>query len=270
MDLGAQISNLAVALGEEIQRVESSAANADKEQGIVEKKGSPISVRALKSSVSLILSSMIEGWANFLAELAVSTNDGLEGSPDVVHALQQAEIDCLLEQRTALDTRTASLTVTRNVYIPTLDKLAIVPRLLGKMHGLDFVLDKGGHGWQKVQKLKGIRDQLTHPKLDLKVRISNSCPEFSLDTVEAVVEISMLDLYECAEGLDWYISQTLGLLQQLVKKGRPYVITFFSVELFCWMILANLRSPAGISDIIFERHHPAPGNHGTKTVRTSN
>jgi len=258
VDTGAQVSNLAVSLGEELQRLESSVSAGDGKPDAIRKSGSPISVRAMKSSVALMLSSMLEGWANFLAELALRTNDGLEGSPEVVHALGQAEIDCLAEQRTALDTRTAGLIVTKNVYVATLDKLVVVPRLLGRLHGFDFVLDKAGQGWQKVQGLKIVRDELTHPKLNLNDYLGNNPAALSLDKVRSAVEINMNALYECAEGVDWYVSQTVGLLRHFVKRGPRLAISFGSVEFICWLIVVNLQSPAGISVKVFNRHHPAP------------
>ena len=264
LDLAAQISNLAVSLGEELSGTKELEKAGGHKSGKRGESGSPISVRAIKTSVALLLSSMLEGWANFLAELALQSNVGLEGSPKVVYHFNQIEIDCLAEQRTSLNARTAEAVVTKNVYIPTLDKLAIVPRLLGKQYGCDFVLERGGSGWQKVQILKSVRDKLVHPKLDLTGLLDEIPTEIELDTVRATIEVNLIDLYTCAEGMDWYLHETMGLLRQIVKPSQRFVLSIGSVEILSWLILSNLSSVTGTSKAAFNREHPAPVNQKIK------
>jgi hypothetical protein len=111
-------------------------------------------VRALKTSVIMLQFSALETVANFLADLAIRTSEGIQGSPEVKASLTQVELDFLAERRTYVDAGSGALKISGSAFVPTLDKLTVAPLLLGKVHGLKRRIDKGGSGWQKIQQLK--------------------------------------------------------------------------------------------------------------------
>jgi hypothetical protein len=190
VDLLAQILNLIVATQKEVERIKTEE-NQDQEKESSEKKesGSPISVRAFKSSIILLQFSALETISNSLAGLAIKTMNGISGAPEIKNRLSLVEVDFLAEQRTYVETTTGSLKVSGSVFVSTLDKLAIAPLLFGKLHGHTFHLNKGGKGWQNVRHLKETRDKLTHFKLDGSWLELEESVQLSLDHVKPAVII---------------------------------------------------------------------------------
>lgn len=258
-DLLAQNLNVIVAVQEEVRRIEVRQ-ELDSEQGGDKKEhGSPISVRAFKSSIILLQFSFLEALANVLAGLQIKTMEGISGAPEITSSLTQVELDYLSEQRTSVDDKTGALKVNSRVFISTLEKLAIVPLLLGKLHGCPFRLDKNCKGWQSVQHLKETRDKLVHFKLDDTWRQLDADSPLNLDNIKPTVTIQTKDLFAGGLALRWYVQQIKVLLKQIYKDNQePLLLHFTMLELICWMMLMNLYEDCGISENKFNQEYPMP------------
>jgi len=258
IDLAAQLVNLAVSLSKEIGKIEPEQTNAST-SGEDNESGSPISVRAIKTSIILLEVNALETVSNFLAELALKTNEAIVGAPDVQQTLTQIEVDFLAEQRTYIDVQTGALKIRESVFVPTLDKLSIIPLLLGKLHNQSFRLDKSGKGWQKIQKLKEIRDGLSHFRTDFSVPATDDAFSLDLDNVKPAIVIKNIDLFEGIEATRWYIAQLISLLRQIdMEDYRGLTRQFLMLDVVYWMVLLNLYKICGIAENTFYRDYPSP------------
>jgi hypothetical protein len=265
IDLFAQLINLIVALQKESDSIKSSPDESSDENKTDKLSGSPISVRALKTSIILLQFSALETIANFLSGLAIRINSGIPGAPDVNTPLTQVEIDFLKEERTYLDTGTGALKLSGSVFVSTLDKLAMAPLLLGRLHDQNYRLDKGGNGWRSIQRLKEIRDQLTHFKLDGTLMEGDESISLDLDNVKPAVTIKNRDIFNGGEAMKWYIQQVIDLLSSMYTERHWQLVTRFQILQFMnWMALLNLYKSCSISDEVFNRDYPRPFSNAGK------
>ena len=248
IDLLAQIFNLINSLQIEISKLKT------------EKDRDDITARALRTSILVLQFSTLETTSNFLAELTIETNKGLEGSPEIVSRLTQAEIDLLAEQRTYVDIVTGEVKSNSSNYIATMDKLAIVPLLFGRLHGKRYRLDKSVKGWQNILKLKEVRDKFIHYRINIS-SMTKIGPDFK--KIIPTIKIENKDLFVGAESIQWYQQQIVILLRQVYKNSNQLALAFLNnqmiaLEMVCWMMLSKLYKSAGISDKEFARDYPPP------------
>jgi hypothetical protein len=209
---------------------------------------------ALRSSIIILQFTMLETIVNFLSELIIQTNKGLKGAPKVVNSLSQAEIDFLAEQRTFIETKTGELKIKSQIFVSTLDKLTIVPFLFSKLHGINFRLKKSDKGWQNVVRLKELRDQLTHVKLNF-----SSLTTKELTKSDVASSITDKDLFCGFEALRWYLLQIIDLLFKIYKQEFKKLIEgFYVLDFSCWTMLAKLCKKCKISEKTFQREHKRP------------
>ena len=249
MDLFAQIINLIVTLNKEVQSIQETKDNENAHGG------SPISVRALKTAIIFLEFNALETLANFFAEVTLQTNLQTTDTASTSKNLSQVEIDFLSEQRTSLDVKTGNLKVSKSAFVPTLDKISIVPLELFKLHGIEFKINKGDQGWQKLLKLKEQRDRLTHPRIDLS--LLNPDEEYNLDlnNIKPAVIIESQDIFDGSEAIYWYINQLKPHLYAIEKK-KFYALQ--TLEVMCLLMMMNLRESCGISESEFGKKYPLP------------
>lgn len=253
MDLLAQIVNLVVAVEKEARSIEKDQLEP-LERG---SRGSPISVRALKTSIVFLQFSVLEALANILAELITVSHQGTDAIPKATNPLSQTELDSLKEQRSYLDFRTGEVKTKQAVYIPILDKLSIAPALLARSYGQNFRVNKGDVGWGRVRKLKQLRNSLTHIRLDLPPQGSATTVELNLDNVRPSVMVSSQNLFSGSEAIIWYSRQIRQVFTQIaVPEYERMVHLMMFVEAFAYMHLLNLRESCGVSEERLNEMYP--------------
>lgn len=243
-DLLAQTLNLIVSVEREIK-----AINRDKFRPLkAGHRGSHISVRALKSSIILIQFGILEALANFVADLTVRLHGPLEGAVDLASPLTQVELDILREQRTTVDIRTGELKTQHAVFVSTLDKLSVAPLLLAKSHSKTFRLDKGCAGWNKVRKLKDMRDALTHVRLHIRTESDDvESPTLDLDRVRPSLAISSADLFDGSTAISWYLRELMRAFTDL-GSYEPVVSMLTKGDFIVFMQAVNLKESARVPD----------------------
>lgn len=253
-DLLAQLVNLIVILNKEIEYVEDKEAE---ENSTAKTQGSPISVRGMKTSIVMLQFSVLEALANFISVLALKSSEEIAGSPPVINRLTQIEVDFLLEQRTYLEMGSGNLKVSSGAYSPTLDKLSLVPFLLGKIYNQPFRIDKGSNGWKKIQRLKEIRDKLTHFKFDGELWATHEAIQLDLDNIKPSIVISSNDLFIGCAAIHWYLQQVESVLKNIYGNDhKPLLFNFKSLRVLSYLTLLNLYKNCGISDKTFNRDYP--------------
>lgn len=253
IDLFGQLMNLIVAEEREVKNIgEDRLLPLEGES-----QGNAISVRALRTSIIILQFGVLEALANFIAEVTIQIHCDATGAPPVTNPLTQVELDLLKEQRTLLDTRTGELRIQQPVYQSILDKLAVVPLLFARAYGLNFRLDKSVSGWNKIARLKELRDALTHIRLDCRPSLPAEIDNSDLDRVRPSLTISSRDLFSGSEAIIWYGQQ---IKQVCIKMSIPEykVISelMVFVEFFGYMQLINLHSSCGITKEEFTRMYP--------------
>ena len=215
-------------------------------------QGYTAGIEALQTAMILLLFNILETTSNFLAALAVNTNHGLHGAPKVISPLSQPEIDLLTEQRIYVDHRTGNLQTSSSVFTPVLDKLALVPLILGRLHGITFRLDKKQNEWRLIRRLKDMRDKIIHLR-----------PDFSHLTEQEIVKPSVRitneDIFLGTVAIRWYIKQITKLLQEMFRgKNKNLIKGYLTLDFQCFIILDNLRKFCTIRKSRFLRDHELP------------
>ena len=245
LDLLSQALNLIVLLDREVKAIEHDSTDP-LERG---SRGSPISVRALKSSVVLLQFGILEALGNFTAELTVRLHEGLDGAVPLRIPLSQVELDFLREQRSSLEPTTGKIKIQKGVYVSTLDKLSAAPLLFAKSYGKNFRLDKAGSGWGNVQKLKVLRDTLTHIRPGMEPSTVETDIQLNLDKVTPSVLITFADLFDGSECILWYCRELKRSCVELGAQEHQLilrVVTFW--EFIAYLHLVNLQTRSGAPD----------------------
>lgn len=259
IDLTAQIINLIIELIKESEHLKKSKnyiTSEDNEKLEI----SPVTIRALKSSIVIFQFSLLESISNFLTELVLNINNGIKGAPKIVCPLKQFEIDFLSEIKTDINRRTGTLKTTIT-HVSTIDKLNIVSHLFGKLHGINFRLDKSGIGWRNIRKLKDIRDKLAHPKLDFSdIKFSNNLSKIiNIDEVKPALIIKNNSLFNGAVGIRWYLQQIISLLAEIKKtEYTGLILQFIGLDVMCHLMIINLPESCSISYKSIENICPVP------------
>lgn len=254
-DLMAQAVNLVV------MEVRESDNTTIKKQhaSLPEPHGSPITVRALKSSIILLQFSVVEALASFVSKLVIEAHRHPSEGPRAPHPLREVELDCLNEQRTSVDTRSGKIHVKGNVYAPTLERLSFVLLSFAKSHGHEFRLNKSNDGWQNVTRLKKLRDELTHVRLDFSLGTLIELETLDLDKIRPSITITNRNLFMGAEAIIWYSQQIRHVVNQSTNHDYRQVVHLLTVvEFLAYMQLLNLHKSCGISSKAFEKSHPIP------------
>lgn len=216
---------------------------------------STINIRALKTFIIIVQFSVLESMSNFLGDLTLLANQGIESSPKIVSKLNLVEIDFLSDQKSELDKN--GQVKTKKTFASTLDKICIAPLLLAKLHGIDFNIDKSAEDWQNVVKLKEIRDNLTHPKISLSSR--EVTMSLNIDRVKPCVIVKNEDLFLGAKVLRWYIDEITKLMRNLERSNQVKIsFPYNHLELFSYRLLSKLYYTPGMSHKQFERKYPTP------------
>lgn len=245
-----------------------------------------VTMRAYKSSIITFQFCILELICDFLIQLVIKTNEGLKGIPKKSSLLTKAELEFITEKTTQFNSKTKKEN-TRQSFIGILDKLTIPPYLLGKLYDKEFNIDKGGRGWNGIKKLKKIRDELTHPKLELDVypdniyeiekieKTATNKPikgyENSYDygkflnifKIRPTLTIKNTDLLDGAESIRWYIHELARLFKAIyttplnAELQNPLGgLTF--IEIMCFVVIDHLRLICNISESKHEKKYPLP------------
>jgi len=198
-------------------------------------KYEPVFTRFSRTSTVLLGWAILETYANLMAEITIAINDGMEGSPKAAAEISTAETDFLREQQTIFNPRNRRVKVRKGVFTPTLDRIASIPTLLAKVRGLDFVLDRGSKSWQKLQAAKGIRDRLTHPRIDYFTVGNVLAPDVLLPQAVKIFPFDMPDLvtendiFDLLVGVSWYFTSTYDVVACKLAGlcGGGILLTFF-------------------------------------------
>ena len=257
VDLFCQLGNLTLTLQREQQSKEVRLVRLAESTNDAGKAASPVFERALKTGIILMQFSLLEAIANALAQIAIKTNEKIDGAPRTRCTLSQVEVDLLAEQRSYFDPMTGSLKLNEPAYVPIIDKLAITPVLFGKLYCQEFRLDKRATGWQKIKRLKECRDRLVHFDISAKAGPEPLVP--SLDQVKPAYLIQNTDIFEGSEGIRWYLRQLIEMLEKISKDKHGQLINIlFAAEYTNWMVLLNFYRSCGISETVFRRDSPPP------------
>lgn len=258
LDLMAQILNLIVILNQEIEATELKKTNVDEEENKSSKNGgSAITIRAYKTSIIMLMFDALESICNFLSELILAMNGGIDGSLQVEYNLNQIEIDLLKEQKTYIDCKTGKIKVSESNFIATMDKLIIVPFLLAKIYGLEFKIDKSGKGWQGILELKQLRDKLTHPKFNLNIGEVDDTFSLDINNIKPAVSISNMELFKGTESVRWYWGQIRKVFEVsgLIKQRGVFML-IAGIDLILWLMMMNLCKSCGIKN--FDEKYQSP------------
>lgn len=219
--------------------------------------GSPITVRALKSSIILLQFSVVEALASFVSKLVIEAHRHSSEGPRAPYPLDEVELDCLKEQRTSVDTRSGELTVKGNVYLPTLDRLSIVLSFFAKSHGRKFQLNRTNGGWHNITRLKKLRDELSHVRLDFSLGTPIELEALDLDRIRPSITITSRNLFMGAEAIVWYSQQIRHVVSESTSHDYKQVVHLMTiVEFLAYMQLMNLHKSCGFSSKAFEKSHP--------------
>jgi hypothetical protein len=200
-------------------------------------------INALKTSIVMILFSVLEGYCNFIGELIVQSSIKNVENPKTSHNLSQIEIDYLSEQKTYID-KSGTRKIKKSVFNPTLDKLFVTPLILGKIFGIDFKIDKSCKEWQSLRRLKEIRDRITHIKFDYNGDNSR-------------LYISENDIIYASEAIGWYFEKVGSLIHNIYKEAFDKT-SIFSIRMSCWITQLHLYKLCNMSDKLFDKNFICP------------
>jgi hypothetical protein len=257
-DLLAQTLNLIVSVECELKAIEEDKG-APLEGGW---RGSPISVRALKSSIVLLQFATLEELANFTAELTVRSHKGLYGAPALLSPLSQVELDFLREERSFVNADTGKVKIQHGAYISTLNKLSVAPLLFAKSHGKSFRLNKGNSGWENVRKLKALRDALTHIRFGTATSTTESdmaanSDKLDLDTVRPSILINGAHLFAGSESISWYCRELMRAFVEVGAHEYESIMRLLKLaEFTAYMHLINLQPRSSVSERRLQRLLP--------------
>jgi hypothetical protein len=200
-------------------------------------------INALKTSIVMILYSVLEGYCNFIGDLIIKSSKKNEKELEFCYNLSQIEIDYLSEQKTYID-RSGNIKIINSVFNPTLDKLYVTPLILGKIYGLDFKIDKSGNKWQSIRRLKEIRDRITHIKFDYNGENSR-------------LYITEKDIVYASDAIAWYFEAVGSLFHQIYKDSFDKT-SILSIKMSCWIIQLHLYKLCNMSDHFFDKNFICP------------
>jgi hypothetical protein len=163
-------------------------------------------LRSQRTSCMLIGWAILEALANFMAEMTIAISERMEGAPECVRAITPQERDFLREEQTYFDPQKFQTRIRSSNFVSTLEKLTIVPRLLGSVKGIEFQLDRGGRGWHALTQAKRTRDLLTHPKLC-------DVPLNAIIHKSIAVAVHDNDIANLVNGLAWYATSLWPLIE---------------------------------------------------------
>ncbi|HDR3345759.1 TPA: hypothetical protein QCN45_003555 [Bacillus cereus] len=216
------------------------------------KNSDDISKRSIKSSVTLLLFSILESYTSFLSNLTVDSNNELySDAPKIKGKLHTIEEDLLKEQQTIYDTKKRQVKVKKNNYVPVLEKLCIVPALLAKLYGVEFSIDKGRDDWRYLEDLKKCRDNITHPKFDFESISLSPNYETVHDMTTAInhtkqfYNIEEESILKGTLGIKWYLNEVNKLLQ-IIYNENILQTTLNSVDLFANLTLLKINKQFNI------------------------
>ena len=242
----------------EVQESDNTT-NTKQHASLPKPHGSAVTVRALKSSIILLQFSVVEALASFVSKLVIEVHRHSSEAPRAPHPLSEVELDCLKEQRTSVDTRSGELTVKCNVYPPTLDRLSLVLSFFAKSHGRKFRLNRSDGGWQNVMRLKKLRDELTHVRLDFSLGTPIELEALDLDRIRPSITITSRNLFMGAEAIIWYSQQIRHVVSKSTNHDYRQIVHLMTVvEFLAYMQLMKLHKACGISSKAFEKSHPIP------------
>lgn len=164
---------------------------------------------------------MLEGYANFLASLAIGLSNKNIIGPEVKVELSIIEQDVLKEEASKYNFKKYSVESRKNNYIATMDKIKVVLALLSKMYNEEYKLKTDENEWNQIKELKNERDKLTHPKFDINMIPSIYSYQY-LDDINNVYPTFNIDnktLIEGIIGLRWYFHKSALLLQNLFREN---------------------------------------------------
>jgi len=136
-----------------------------------------------------------------------------KASPNIINRLGDIELDVLIEKKSVFDYKKLTIKKENNSYLPILDKIIVIPKLLAKTYNINkFTIDKSGNNWTYIRLLKEKRDEIVHPKFQ-----SNSIkPIINLNEINNIANlsysISPKNVIEGLIGIRWYLQINGNLL----------------------------------------------------------
>lgn len=213
-EIKCQIYNLLCLLVEEYKKINSTKSTPP----------SPISIRAIKTSIFQNAILYIEAVANFLSAVAVNIDNGLAGAPKKKIPLEQEDLKKLNET---------------NGYIRLQDKLILSTECLNKLIGSSIKIDKSSHHWGRFKDFKKRRDNLTH----IRVPINDGYRTPSMDNMTASVKITDGDIEKSVELLQWFNS-TLNRVAESI--GHDSLPNHYNFNDYIAVLMASLATSISI------------------------
>jgi|GEM_PF-6659809 len=168
-------------------------------------------MRLYKTCMVLFMVNYIESLCNFLAQFALRMNE-FESNSEIKYRLEQIEKEYLVEEKSIIKNGEIKEKVS---FVSIVDKLEFYPKILGKVFGVEFKIDKSGRGWQSIIHLKKCRDELTHVKFKSDITINKK---------SAFVEDFRYELFlpedeilEYATAIQWYTDNIAQLVNKIIN-----------------------------------------------------
>lgn len=220
--------------------------------------------RGLKMSIILMSFNLLEGYSNFLAELAIGLNEGYITGVEIKNKLNLLELDLLKEQESKYNVKKYKIETKNNKFVSTLDKLLLTLTFLSKIYGEDYKLETCDHKWEYLNNFKKERDKLTHLKFNMNMLpsiedykspsdIEKGNPTFSIDDTV---------LFNGIVASRWYFDKCALHLQKLFKTNMAR-ISLSSFDLFLYKLLSILISVLNIDKDKFKESIEAPKTYET-------
>lgn len=233
VDLLAQINNLCIMYSREFDKTQQ---NDD------------FLLRAYKTSIVTLTFSVIEAYYNFVAQLTLFLNQ--TNDENITKSLTQVEIDFLLEQTTYIDLKSGQSKTKNATYSGILDKLNVIPRIFARIHSKSFVLDKSNNDWQKLVKLKNIRDEITHVKFDTERVFKFDIGPKSISRLAPYYSITDIDIFNGINAIRKNIDNVNSLIEEVYTTEVLFVGL---VDMMFGLVLLNYQKVCGINDEEFDK-----------------
>ncbi|MBU1709589.1 MAG: PilZ domain-containing protein [Proteobacteria bacterium] len=210
--------------------------------------------KSLRTAIISMQFNFLEALANALAVIALEANRKTAGAPGIKEPLSQIEIEFLAEKRSFLDSKTATLMTATMPLVPAIDRLGTIPVLLAKTFGISFQINKIHAGWQKIVKLKNMRDKLTHSFIAGAFSPGKEQRTDGRNYLNLFIAIQNRHLFEGSEAIRWYIQRVIMLLKQASVSEHQQLLNILSAADYShWLIQLALYKSCGISDKDFNR-----------------
>ena len=185
--------------------------------------------RAVLSSSVILSFSILEVYVNFISELLLTEHRREISSPQIINKLSDIELDLVQEKKSIFDYNKLIIKKTNNSYIPILDKIVVISRLLAKTYNIDFNVDKSANDWKYLKQLKEKRDEIAHPKFDSKLIKPIINLSDKTDAMKPSYEINHNDLLNGLIGIRWYLKIN-GILLVNIYKGKFSSLNLFVID----------------------------------------